>query len=194
MRQDTLQRLFTAIPTLQTERLVLRRIEPRDKEDMYAYSRSEETTRYLLWNPHPDADYTGQYIDYLEERYSLGDFYDWAVVLKEENRMIGTCGFTQIDTVNDTAEIGYVIHASFCGYGYATEAAREIIRFGFQRMRLARISALCMRENIASLRVMEKCGMHKEGLLRSAIAVKGRREDLILAALTRADFDAAQGK
>lgn len=190
MRQEALQRCFTAIPTLMTDRLILRRISPKDKEDMFAYSHSAEITRYLLWEPHPDVEYTGQYIDYLQERYDLGDFYDWAVTFREGGRMIGTCGFTQIDTVNDTAEIGYVINGAFAGQGYATEAAMAVLRFGFEKLRLARISALCMKDNAASLRVMEKCGMQKEGLLRSAIAVKGRREDVILSALTAADYAA----
>lgn len=192
MKQERLQAIFTAIPTLETPRLLLRRILPKDAKDMFDYSKRESVVRYLLWDVHPDEAYTASYIDYLQQRYEIGDLFDWAVVLKKEGRMIGTCGFTQIDTVNDTAEIGYVINDTYRGSGYAPEAAKEVIRFGFEKLGLMRISALCMRDNSASLSVMAKCGMQREGLLRSAILVKGRREDVHVAAVTRQDYQDQQ--
>lgn len=188
MTQEKLHRIFTAPPTLYTERLVLRKISIDDAEDMFAYSSSEDLTRYLLWDPHPDLLYTEHYIRYLQERYSAGDFYDFAVVSKQNGRMIGTVGFTSFDLPNRSAEIGYVISPDFQGHGYATEAVTRLISFGFHECALERISAVCMKGNLASLRVMEKCGLQREGVLRSAIFAKGEMRDVHLSAITKRDY------
>ena len=188
MTLEKLHKIFTHIPTLTTERLILRRILPEDAEDMYDYSKNQTVTRYLLWEEHPAAEYTQNYIGFLQERYDLGDFYDWALISKDTKKMIGSCGFTSIDLPNNSAEIGYVLHPDYWGCGYMTEAVTEVLHFGFQTLGLSRISAVCMKENVASLRVMEKCGMRREGLLRQAVQAKGKQCDVFLAAITDEDY------
>ena len=187
MTVESLHRVFTRIPTLETDRLCLRKIRIEDASDMFSYSSSADVTKYLLWYPHEDLHYTEQYIEYLQERYAVGDFYDWAIVLKENNRMIGTCGFTNFDLTNNSAEIGYVLHSDYHGNGYAAEAARCVIAFGFDSLELTRISAICMTENKASLRVMQKCGMVQEGIMRSAVFAKGEHRDVIVSAILASD-------
>jgi ribosomal-protein-alanine N-acetyltransferase len=188
MTKEALHRIFTHIPTMETEHLLMRQIISSDTDDMFAYSCREDVTRFLLWDPHPNSTYTRQYIEYLQDRYTLGDFYDWALVERTSGKMIGTCGFTSIDLPNRTAEIGYVISPFYRGRGYAAEASGAVIRFGFEKMELERISAICMKENNASLRVMEKCGMKREGTLRSAAFIKGEQKDLHICAITKNDF------
>ena len=141
MKRETLFTVFSNIPTLSTEHLVLRRLKASDAKDMFEYSRLPEVTRYLTWRPHPNVSYTRQYLEYLGSRYAVGDFHDWAVTLKESGKMIGTCGFTRFDNPNNSAEIGYVLNPAYHGKGYATEAAREVIRFGFEQLKLHRIEA-----------------------------------------------------
>ena len=188
MTLEGLHRIFTHIPTLETERLVLRRILPMDASDMYEYSKNPSVTKHLLWEEHPAEEYTQNYIGFLQERYDLGDFYDWALIHKDQKKMIGSCGFTSIDLPNNSAEIGYVLHHDFWGTGYMTEAVSEVLHFGFHRLGLSRISAVCMKENLASLRVMEKCGLRREGLLRQAVQAKGKQRDVFLAAITAEDY------
>jgi len=188
MTQEKLHRIFTNPPVIETERLFLRKISISDADDMYAYSKRKEVTEFLLWDAHPDPLYTEQYIRYLQERYAVGDFYDFALVLKESSRMIGTVGFTSFDLPNFSAEIGYVVSPEYQGHGYATEAVTAVISFGFENCDLERISAVCMKENIASLRVMEKCGMKREGMLRSAVFSKGKMRDVYLSAITNEDY------
>ena len=188
MTQKELHRLFTDPPTLKTERLWLRKIGVTDADDMYSYSSREDVTKFLLWDAHPDPLYTEQYIRYLQERYAVGDFYDYAIVLRENGRMIGTVGFTTFDLPNYSAELGYVVSPEYQGRGYATEAVSALISFGFEKCDLARISAVCMQENVASLRVMEKCGLKREGLLRNAVYAKGEMRDVYLSAITNQDY------
>lgn len=188
MKKETVYKIFSNIPTLKTERLSLRAMHPIDAEDMYDYARREEVTRYLLWSPHPDVAYTKQYLAYIQSRYTLGDFYDWAVIDRESRRMIGTCGFTKIDTANNCAEIGYVLNPDFRGRGYAAEVARRVMEFGFSELGLHRIEARFMKGNAASLRVMEKLGMAFEGYHRDAVYVKGEYRTVGYCAVTAGEF------
>jgi len=188
MTVEEMHQIFTKLPEMETERLHMRRLLPADALDMFEYASRKDVTEYLLWSEHPNVQYTREYLEYIESRYAVGDFYDWALVLKASGKMIGTCGFTSIDLVNNTAEIGYVINPAFHGIGIAPEAAREVISFGFSTLELSRISAVCMKENERSLRVMKKVGMRFEGVLRSAVYAKGKHRDVCLCAMTGEDY------
>ena len=174
MKREKIYRIFSSMPTLHTERLILRPMRESDAEDMFDYARRDDLTAYLLWASHKNVTYTRDYLRYIETRYEAGDFYDWAVVEKASGRMIGTCGFTRIDTPNDSGEIGYVLNPDFHGKGYGTEVAAEALRFGFDVIGLHRIEARFMEGNTPSLHVMEKLGMSFEGYRRDAIFVKGK--------------------
>lgn len=173
MKKETLYKIFSNIPTLQCDRLCLRPMHPIDAEDMFSYAKREDVTEYLLWSPHPSVNYTADYLRYIQSRYALGDFFDWAIIDRESRRMIGTCGFTKINTDNDSGEIGYVLNPDFWGRGYATEAAKRVMEFGFDELGLHRIEARFMQGNERSLRVMEKLGMSFEGYHVDEIFVKG---------------------
>ena len=173
MKKEKIYRIFANIPTLKTERLSLRAMHPIDAEDMYDYAKREDVTRYLTWNPHKSVGYTKEYLRYVHSRYALGDFYDWAIIDLESRRMIGTCGFTSIDTANNSAEIGYVLNPEFHGRGLGSEAVARILDFGFGELELHRIEARFMQENIRSRRLMERVGMTFEGFRREAVLVKG---------------------
>ncbi len=172
MKKETVCAVFSRIPTIHTERLTLRRMKPSDAEDMFDYAKRQDVTEYLRWYPHQSVKYTSDYLRYVSARYKLGDFSDWAVVEKESGRMIGTCGFTSFDLPHNSAEIGYVLNPDFHGRGYATEAAARVIEFGFTELGLHRIEARFMKDNTASLRVMEKLGMTLEGYRRDGMLIK----------------------
>lgn len=189
MKLKTTVELFSKMPTLETERLILRKMRPSDRSDMFEYACLDDVTRYLLWQPHSDDEYTLQYLRYIESRYKSGSFYDWAVVLKDGGKMIGTCGFTRFDHESDCAEIGYVINPRYRGMGIAAEAAREVVRFGFERLALHRIEARFMYGNEASLRVMQKLGMKFEGYHRDAMLVKGSYRTIGVSSILRNEYE-----
>ena len=172
MKKEKICSVFSSIPTLHTDRLTLRRLGAADVDDMFDYAKRQDVTEYLRWYPHQSKKYTSDYLRYISARYKLGDFYDWAVVEKESGKMIGTCGFTSFDLPHDSAEIGYVLNPEFHGKGYATEAATRVLEFGFSELSLHRIEARFMKENTASLRVMEKLGMTLEGYRRDGMLIK----------------------
>ena len=118
MNETDLSRLFSHMPILQTPRLTLRRMRSGDCEDMYRYASRSEVTHYLLWEPHPDRAYTARYLRMLSGLYRAGQFYDWDVIDRQSDRLIGTCGFAHIDPANRCAEIGYVLSPNTGGGGW----------------------------------------------------------------------------
>ena len=174
VKKDILYKLFSHIPTLETDRLILRGMRVSDTEDMFEYARRPSVTQYLTWNPHTDPAETREYLTYVGQRYRTGDFYDWAVVDRESGHMIGTCGFTSFNCPHDTAEIGYVLNPAYQGKGLATEAVRRVLDFGFDELGLHRIEAHFMEGNDASRRLMERVGMTFEGYARESMRIKGR--------------------
>lgn len=185
---NMLKSIFRDPPILQTKRLLLRRMERRDSSDMFEYAKDPSVTRYLTWEPHPDEAYTRRYLTFISSRYKAGEFYDWALILKSENKMIGTCGFTRIDCKNQCGEAGYVLNKNYWGQGLATEALSEIIRFAFEVLKLERLESRYMEENTASRRVMEKAGMTFEGFLDDPLTVKGQQVSVGICAITRSEY------
>ena len=184
--------IFRHIPTLHTERLLLRRIERRDVDDIFEYSHNPETSKFLLWYPHEKKSDTVYYYKAVDKRYKSGEFFDWAIIERSSGKMIGTCGFTSINERDEKAEVGYVINPFYWGRGYATEALLRVIEFGFSDLRLERIEAKYIIGNDASRRVMEKCGMTYEGTLVHSIKAKGRFFDVGVCALVSDMFHKKQ--
>ena len=178
MKKEQLYRIFSRMPVLETERLILRPLRVDDTNDMFEYASDPEVTRYLLWDAHTTPMHTRNYLEYLGGRYRLGMHHEWAVVLKETHRMIGTCGFVTVDLQHRRAEIGYVINPRYRGRGIAVEAVNEVLKFGFGPLSLHRIEARYMVGNEASRRVMEKSGMRFEGVQRESMLVKGVFRDI----------------
>lgn len=188
MTRNEITKTFRNPPELKTERLILRRLKRTDASDMYEYACRPEVTKYLLWTPHPSKQYTERYLAYIQTRYYIGEFYDWALTLRDSGKMIGTCGFTSFDFTNGSAEIGYVLNPDYWGQGYAAEAIRAVMRIGFLVFGFHRIEAKFMEDNAQSLRVTEKVGMKFEGVRRDAMFIKGKYENIGVSAILAEEF------
>ena len=179
---------FAAPPVLYTERLMLCRITEDFAADMYEYSSDPEVTKYLTWSPHSSLKETERYLKVLSRKYDDGSFNDWGMVLKENGKFVGTCGYTSFDPAENTAELGYVLAKPYWGRGLAPEAVREVMRFGFERFHLDGYTAKFMEGNDASGRVMQKCGMKFEGLYRHSMYIKGEFKNIVVYRITREQF------
>ena len=189
MRLNFISRIFSKIPVLETERLVLRELKKSDVSDVYEYSANPKTSEYLLWEVHRSPEYTKEFVDYVISKYKSGEYNDWALIYKPDNKMIGTCGFTKIDQENNVAEIGYVINPDYWNMGIATEAAEAVIEFAFNTMAMNRVEAKFMYGNDASLSVMKKLGMKFEGYHRDMLLVKGKYRTIGYAAILRSEYE-----
>ncbi len=173
---------------LESNRLLLRKICMSDVEDMYDYSRRPETSRYLLWSSHSSISVTSETLKFILNEYENDRFHDFAVVLKSSGKMIGTTGFTSVDEKNACAEIGYVLNPDYHGQGIATEAVALLLNFAFCEVGFNRIEAKFMPENLPSRKVMEKCGMTFEGVLRSKMFIKGEFRNIGISSILSSEY------
>ena len=179
---------LTNLPPLESERLLLRRLCMRDAADLYDYSRDPEVARHVLWSAHTSPAESRSYIRYMLRRYRLGEPSSWGIVLKSENRVVGTIGFMWIQEENASAEVGYSLSRSYWNQGIMTEALRMVLDFGFHKLKLNRIEAQHEVDNPASGAVMRKAGMAHEGILRQRLCNKGRFVDVALYAALRSEY------
>jgi RimJ/RimL family protein N-acetyltransferase len=160
------------IKSLETQRLILRPFVPDDVHAVQRYAGVIDNTIYMLWGPNSEAEtraFIAKSIAQAQEDPCTN--YQYAAVLRDSNTLIGACGLT---VSGNTAEIGWILHRDFWRQGYGSEMGRSLVDFGFAGLGLHRILAHCDAENVASYRVMEKIGMHREGLfLESRPASKG---------------------
>lgn len=177
------------LPSLETDRLLLRPLAGDDADDMYAYASDPLVARYVSWDVHPNVAYTRAYLQSVEERYRQGPHYDWGVEYTATGHLIGTCGYVEVNRDHRRGEIGYALSRDFWGQGIITEAARELLRYGFEELGLYRIEAICEVPNIGSARVMEKVGMRFEGIRRGFAVVKGLPRDMKSYAIILPDYE-----
>lgn len=183
---------FSCLPVLETENLVLRRPRPGDARDMYAYASDPEVARYVLWEPHASVSDTRAFIRELRRRIRGGYPSSWVITRRTDGRVIGTIGFMWYSAENNSAELGYSLSRECWNHGYATEALKAVLEASFRSFPVNRLEAQHDVRNPASGRVMEKCGLRQEGVLRSRIRNKGEYVDVALWAILRSDWEQSQ--
>ncbi len=163
---------------VETERLILRELNKEDFASIHSYVSDPEVCRYQTWGPNSEAD-TQCFLDgsikyqFDSPRYH----YEIAVVTRADNKLIGSCSIHITNLQNREGSIGYCYNKQYWRSGYASEAAKAIIKFGFEDLNLHRIFATCDPNNIGSSKVLEKIGMKREGHLRENMWQKGKWRD-----------------
>lgn len=156
--------------TIETKRLVLRKFSGEDTYDMFNnWAFDPEVTKYLTWPNHSDIEVTIRILKMWMDSYKNIDFYHWAIELKETKQVIGSISLINIDDYNENCEIGYCLGKEFWNFGITTEAFSSIIEYAFNQLGFKRITGKHHVCNLASGRVMKKCGLKYEGILRKVI-------------------------
>ncbi len=151
---------------LETERLILRKLEVSDIEPLYYnYGSDPQTASYVMWDKHKNIDETREYVESCINAYN-DNKYLWVVELKELKEPIGMIELLHIHSKYQTAEVAYAYGSKWWRNGYATEALKKVLHYGFCEVGLAVIEARHFPSNPASGKVMEKAGMKYEGRLR----------------------------
>lgn len=159
----------TGTKRLETERLILRRFKSGDEEDMFkGWCNDPEVSKFLYWPPHGDIEVTRSIMNEWISKYDDGAYFNWAIELKEEGKLIGNISVVKLNEKIDSAEIGYCMSRAYWGRGIMPEALRTVIGFLFDEVGMNRIAATHDVNNPKSGRVMEKAGMKTEGTLRQA--------------------------
>lgn len=161
-------------PILETERLILRRFRLEDAKSVAKHCNNPSLTKWTKTIPYPYSEQDAiNYIKSNLEAWKLEKTYTFAIVLKETDELIGSIAITH-DAKNHNGELGYWIAETYWGKGYATEASLRMIQFAFEAKGYHRIYARHMKPNVASGRVMQKCGMVLEGELKDHVYQNGQ--------------------
>jgi [ribosomal protein S5]-alanine N-acetyltransferase len=176
---------MTAWSTLETDRLTLRPYSRDDIGELVPLIGAREVAATTLRIPHP---YTEMDASEFIEATKTDSECRLAITLRADERLIGGVGLRFAEQ-HEHAELGYWLGVPYWGKGYATEAAREMVRYGFEGLQLHRIFASHFRDNHASARVLKKVGMQYEGCQKEHIRKWDRFIDLELYGLVRRGWE-----
>lgn len=153
------------LPKLETKRLVLRKISLNDIDDIFEYAVSPLVGPNAGWKPHTSKDETLEFIKYALKKREYGQPGIYSIVHKEDNKMIGTIEVHSFKEYK--AEIGFVLSPDYWNMGIMTEAAKAIIIYAFEILKISRLSYGYFIANGRSKRVSEKLEFTFEGVLRN---------------------------
>jgi ribosomal-protein-alanine N-acetyltransferase len=152
---------------IETERLILRRFEYTDDTAMLKNWVADEKIQSLYSEPvYTTKESVKELLDKYIGSYEKNDYYRWAIIEKSCGECIGQIAYFLVDNKNHFAEIEYCIGSDFQCNGYATEATKAVIAYGFEKINLHKVQICTKTINLPSKRVIEKCGFTYEGTLR----------------------------
>ncbi len=179
---------FFPFPVLETSRLRLRQLEKSDVVEVLKMRSNPKTMQFI---PRPLLKNTEEalaHIKMIEDCISNSVAINWAICLKDDPKMIGIIGHYRIQPENFRAEVGYILMEDFHNLGFATEAVKEVLKFGFEIMNLHSIEAVIDPENVASEKVLLKNGFVKEGHFLENEFFDGRFLDAKIYSLLKRNF------
>jgi ribosomal-protein-alanine N-acetyltransferase len=174
---SVLQLNFNPYTSLQTERLNLRQITMADAEDYFLVRSSSEAMKFIGKPLHQSIEETKELIKKIEGGINTNEAIAWALSLKENPKLFGTIGYHRIEKENFRAEIGYMILPEYWNKGLVSEAIKEVIKFGFEKMQLHSIEAKIDPNNIGSAKVLTKSGFTKDAYFKENFFYNGKFSD-----------------
>lgn len=160
---------YEPMPIIDCGNFILRSIRKSDYKDLYEFGSDHDVTKFLSWGPYEDeAEAKWTIENYYLERPKKNLPIGYAIIYKDNNKMIGVIDFHTINHYDESGEIGFCLSKEYQGLGIMTIALKKMIYVGFEMLKLHRIEIKHAKENLASKRVIEKCDFRFEGILREA--------------------------
>lgn len=173
---------------IETERLILRRFKEDDYKEVHKnWTTDSETCKYLSWDVHNNEEETREFINSSIARYEKEFWFDWVVVTKDKNELIGEISCVKFSERHRLCEIGYCYGSKFWNKGYGTEALKAVIKYMLEKVQVDIAMACHTESNTASGRIMEKAGMKKDAVLPDYFVnkVTGEREGQVFYSIKR---------
>ena len=164
-------------PILTTERTILREVHFEDVEQIYDSFSNKETMKYYGQDPFTEKEQAANLINHFHTMYQEKKGIRWGIQLKGQEHVIGTIGFNLWSQKYKRAELGFEIHPGYWRKGYASEVIPEVLKYGFEELKLARIGAIVFLENESSNKLLLNMGFEHEGILRNYMYQNGRFYD-----------------
>jgi [ribosomal protein S5]-alanine N-acetyltransferase len=164
---------FQPFPTLETEGLVLRNVEERDAEAMFALRSDNRIMQYLNRPKAQTIDDAVTLIHSIRTNLQNNTGITWAITQKGNDTLLGTIGFWRIEAQNFRAEIGYLLHTAYQGRGWMSAVIQKVIAYGFEQMQLHSIEAHIDPRNTPSARLLEKANFIREAYFKENLYQDG---------------------
>lgn len=176
------------LPTIDAGPYAFRMLHSGDVEDLFAIFGDPEVMRYWSHSAFDGIEGAESYLRQIEEGFAKRTLFQWGLVRREEDRVIGTGTLCYFDEPHRNCQIGYALARSEWGAGVMSRALPALIRFGFATFGLHRIEADVDPRNPASIRLLEKIGFSKEGYRREAYFVNDEIQDAAIYGLLKREF------
>jgi ribosomal-protein-alanine N-acetyltransferase len=187
--------LHCGTKNIETNRLLLRAFRFTDDEDMLQYWISDPEIQSMYCEPvYTTKNEVNVLLNKYISSYQSEDYYRWAVIEKESQICIGQIAFFLVDNKNHFCELEYCIGKKFQRKGYATEATRAVIDFGFRDVHFHKIQICHNLNNNASKRLIQKCGLTYEGTLRDYYFIDGKYVGRLYYSILEDEWEAIKPK
>ncbi|MCA1060193.1 GNAT family N-acetyltransferase [Rossellomorea aquimaris] len=186
---------FCGTPTLETDRLILRRMRQDDTQIVFdRWLSDERISDHRISPAHKNVLETKIRVEKIVSGYDSKKFCYWGIELKDSHDLIGEIDLYDFDHATGNCEVSYSIGYDWWNKGYGTETLKAVVEFAFIHMNLHKLSASHNTDNPASGRIMEKVGMKQEGIIRHMIRnAKGQYKDCAVYGMLREEYVGRKG-
>ena len=179
-----------SMPTLETPRLILRRMTMKDAKDIFEYSRDEEVACHVLWSAQRDIGEAKDYCRYMLRRYRADEPSSWGIIDRQTRHLVGTIGYMDYSMDNASVEIGYSLARWLWNGGYMTEALRAMVQNTFEVMNVEVVAISHFVGNEPSRKVIERAGFIFEGVMPCGFKrFDGEVFDNVCYSILRSEYD-----
>lgn len=179
---------FSTYPTLQTDRLQLRKLSRLDTQAIFEIRGDYQVTKYNTGDAYTDVKQAHQLIKNIQTEFVEKKTIRWGITVKPNDKVVGMVGFNYWDRQDNRASIGFDLRQDHWRKGIMTEGVYEVLRFGFLQMGLNRIEADASIYNVGSIALLQKVGFIQEGIQREQYYEDKNYHDLVLFALLKRDW------
>lgn len=182
-----------ALPTLDAPRVRLRWLTADDVDGLFAIFSDEQMMRYWSSTAMKSRAEAEDLLARIHRQFVDKSGFQWGVERKQDGALLGTCTLFSIHHMNMRAELGYCLHSAHWGQGYMREALVALIDHAFQVLKLRRLEADVDPDNANSLRILDRMGFRREGLLRERWNVGGAIQDSVFLGLLAREWRGGSG-
>jgi [ribosomal protein S5]-alanine N-acetyltransferase len=179
---------FEDFPTLESERLLYRRLLKSDADDFFLIRSDDEVMKYMDTKKMETIQEVENFISSLYKLYNNKQNLTWAIIEKSSGAFIGHFEFWKINPEHCRAEIGYALNRKFWGKGFITETLKTMVDFGFKKLKLHSIEANVNPQNEKSIKALKKTGFKKEAYFRENYYFNGKYFDSKIYCLLETDI------
>jgi len=179
------------LPTLHGDGVALRALAASDVPALFAIFGNPEVMRYWSRAPFASLEDARDFLSEIHQGFATRRLFQWGITLASEPTVVGTCTLFHFERTHRRCEVGFALGRSSWGRGIASRAVSTALRFAFDELGVHRVEADADPRNERSLRLLEKLGFQREGLLRERYHVNGEIQDAVLLGLLRPAWNAA---